>query len=296
MNLFHSDKDICFRIRVSHENQEKLQAQILSSASPLFSLKRDHFYSIRLEYKSFACTYQGKKQEFSYRDVEKIETVTDGLIIYLSNGKYVSIATEAFEKHNSELYDIAVFLKKHNRKRFFEREKIVFPDDTSERYTSEKEPIAKISFELSGQEIAHLLWYEYLIDEKMLALIIPTMIGFFLAIVLQNVWIAILSGFVTILMLPLLSMHLKYKDSYIHNHQGRLYAFLYDDLLVVRLHTTDLELEYHSMTRLKNLFGLWRMKSGDFFVLTLPKRIVEENALFFDELYKKTNKRSAIQN
>ena len=62
---------------------------------------------------------------------------------------------------------------------------------------------------------------------------------------------------------------------------------LYDDLLVIRLRNTDLELEYHSMKRLKNLFGLWRMKSGNFFVLTLPQKIEEENPLFFKELSNK---------
>ena len=285
MKLFYSDKDICLRIRVSYENQEKLKAQISASASPLFALKRDHFFNIRFEYKSFTCTYQGKKQEFSYGDVEKIETVTDGLILYFSNGKYISIATENFEKHNSELCDIAAFLKRHNRRIFLERVEIVYPDDAIERYKSEKEPIANISFELSEQEIARLWWYDYLIDEKMLTLIIPVVIGFLIAIFLQNVWIAVLSGFVAFLILILTVMQLKHKDGYIQNHQGRLHALLYDDLLVVRLRHTDLKLEYHSMKRLKNLFGLWRMKSGNFFVLTLPKRIEEENALFFGELY-----------
>ena len=287
MNLFYSDKDICLRIRVSYENQKKLKAQISASASPLFALKRDHFFNIRFEYKSFTCTYQGKKKEFSYSDVEKIETVTEGLIIYLSCGKYISIATENFEKHNLELYDTVAFLKRHNRRIFSEHEEIVYPDDTTERYESEKEPIANISFELSEQEINRLLWYDYLIDEKMLALIIPVIIGFLIAIFLQNIWIAILPGFVTILILIITVMDHTHKDGYIQNHQGRLQALLYDDLLVIRLRYTDLELEYHSMKHLKNLFGLWRMKSGDFFVLTLPKRIEEENPLFFKELSNK---------
>ncbi len=285
MKLFYSDKNICLRIRVSYENQERLQTKISASASPLFSLKRDGFFNIRFEYKSFTCTYQGKKQEFSYKDVEKIETVADGLIIYLIGSKYISIATENFEKHNSELYDITAFLKRHNRRIFSEREEILYPDDTTERYKGEKEPIAEISFELSAREISRLLWYDYLIDERMIVLIIPVVIGFLIAILLQNVWIAILSGFVTILILILTVMQLKHKDGYIQNHQGKLHALLYEDLLVIRLCNTDLELEYSSMRRLKNLFGLWRMKCGNFFVLALPKRIPEENAVFFGELY-----------
>ena len=121
----------------------------------------------------------------------------------------------------------------------------------------------------------------------MLTLIIPVVIGFLIAIFFQNIWLAILSVFVAILILILTVMQLKYKDGYIQNHQGRLHALLYDDLLVIRLRNTDLELEYHSMKHLKNLFGLWRMKSGNFFVLTLPKRIEEENPLFFQELSNK---------
>ena len=66
-----------------------------------------------------------------------------------------------------------------------------------------------------------------------------------------------------------------------------LYAFMYDKVLIIRLRNTDLELEYDSMKRKKSLLGLWRMKSGNFFVLTLPKRVEKENELFFKKLYEK---------
>ena len=285
MKYFYSDKDIVLRIRVSYENQEKLKALVSTSASPLFLLKRGQFFNIRFEYKSFTCSYQGEKQEFSYRDVDKIETVADGLIIYLGYGKYISIATENTEKHNSELFDIAAFLKRHNRRIFSEREEIAYPEDAAERYNGDKEPVAKISFELSGREISRLLWHDYLIEEKMITLIAPIVIGFILSIILQNVWLAILSGFVTVLILIITVMQLEHKEGFIQNLKGILQALLYDDLLVVRLRHTDLELEYHSMRRLKNFFGLWRMKSGNFFVLTLPERIEKENKLFFSEIY-----------
>ena len=287
MKLYYSDKDICMRFRVSCENQERLKTHIDQSFAPLFTLKCDQFFNIRFEYKTFTCTYQGKKQEFSYKDIKKIETVTDGLIIYLNDAKYVSIATESFEKHNSELYDVVAFLKRYNRRIFSERAEITYPDDAEGRYKSDKEPVSKITFELSEKEIARLLWYDYLIDEKMLVFIIPIFVGLLVAVILQNVWIAILAGFMLILTMNLTVMFLEHKDSYIRNHQGQLHALLYDDLLVIRLHNTDLELEYNTMKRLKNIFGLWRMKSGNFFVLTLPKRIEEQNASFFDTLYQK---------
>lgn len=289
MKLFYSDNDICMRLRVSYDNQEKLKTYIDQSFTPLFALKRDQFFNIRFEYKTFTCTYQGKKQEFSYKDIKKIETITDGLIVYFNNGKYISIATEKFEKHNSELYDIVAFLKRYNRRLFMELGEIKYPDDAEGRYRSDKEPISKIAFELSEKEITRLLWYDYLIDEKMLALILPIFVGLFVAVVLQNIWIAILAGFVLILTIILTVMLLEHKDSYIRNHHGLLYALLYEDLLVIRLHNTDLELEYNTLKRLKNAMGLWRMKSGNFFVLTLPNRIEKENISFFDVLYQKIN-------
>lgn len=287
MKLFYSDKDICMRLRVSYENQERLKEHIDTSFAPLFSLKRDQFFNIKFEYKTFTCTCQGKKQEFSYKDIKRIETIADGLIIYLNSDKNVSVATENVEKHNSELYDIVAFLKRNNRRIFSEIAEISYPDDADDRYISDREPISKIAFELSEKEINRLLWYDYLIDEKMLALIIPIIIGLLVAVVLQNIWIAILAGFVLILAIVLTAMFLEHKDSYVRNHQGLLYALLYDDLLVIRLHNTDLELEYSTMKRLKTVFGVWRIKSGNFFVLSLPGRIEEENASFFNALYQK---------
>ncbi len=287
MKLFYSDKNICMRLCVSYENQERLKKQIDVSFSPLFQLKRDQFFYITFEYKTFTCTCQEKKQEFAYKDIKRIETITDGLIIYLDSDKYISIATEKFEKHNSELYDIVAFLKRYNRKIFSESAKISIPEDEEGRYRNDKEPISKITFELSDKEISRLLWYDYLIDEKMITLIVPIIVGLPVAVILQNIWIAVLAGFVMILTIILTVMHLKYKDSYAQNHQGRLHAILYDDLLVIRLRNTDLELEYNTMERLKNTFGLWRMKSGNFFVLALPKRVAEENPSFFDALYER---------
>lgn len=289
MKLFHSDKDIRFCLCVSYENQERFKAHIDAAFSPLFPLKRDRCFHIKWEYQSFTCTYQGKKQRFPYNEIEKIETITDGLVVYLDNHKYIAIATEKSEKHNTELYDTVLFLKRHHRKIFSETAEISYPDDRDGRYKSSKEPLAKITFELSENEIARLLWYDYLIDERMLAFLLPIFVGLLAAVVLQNIWIAILPGFLLILTIALTVMFLAHKDNYVRNHRGRLFALLYDELLVIRLHETDLELEYRTMTRCKSIWGLWRMKSGDFFVLTLPQRIEKENASFFDVLYQKIN-------
>ena len=82
-------------------------------------------------------------------------------------------------------------------------------------------------------------------------------------------------------------MFLQEVDGYVKNHQGSLSALLFNNLLVVRLHNTDLDLEYRTMQPKIPFFGLWRMKSGKFFVLTFPIRLEEEHTLFFETLYKK---------
>ena len=98
MELFYSDKDICMRLRVSYDNQERLKPHIARYFAPLFTLKRDQFFNVRFEYKTFTCTYQGKKQEFSYKDIKKIETITDGLILYLNNDKLLQEDHKFFDK------------------------------------------------------------------------------------------------------------------------------------------------------------------------------------------------------
>ena len=59
---------------------------------------------------------------------------------------------------------------------------------------------------------------------------------------------------------------------------------MFDELLVVRLRYTDLELEYGSMKDKKSFMGLWRLQCSDFYTFVLPSRVVEENASFFDML------------
>ena len=58
MKLFYSDKDICMRLRVSYDNQERLKPHIARSFAPLVTLKRDQFVDVRFEYKTFPCPYQ----------------------------------------------------------------------------------------------------------------------------------------------------------------------------------------------------------------------------------------------
>lgn len=289
MNYFVVNKNICMRIRVSCENQELMRKYADRSYTPLFELKGEQILALKFEYNSFTCTYNTKKQEFVYKDIKKIETHTDGIIIYLNNGTYLSIATERCEKHNSELYDIVVLLKRRCHRVFAKGDKIIYPDYDSGRYVTNKEAIAQIPFTLSEKEIKRDLWYDYLIQERMSIFTVVILIALISAVITQN--ILIMAGALPIIIIDIILTVLWAKDidGYIKNHQGQLYLFLYDEVLVVRLHSTDLELEYSTMKRKRDFFGLWRMKSGNFFVLTLPKRVVKENPLFFEELYRKVN-------
>ncbi len=287
MGLFHSDKAICLRLRVSFENQRILCDHIDAPYAPLFQIKQNQFYNIRFEYKDFTCTFQSKKQKFTYEDIQKIATIHNGLIIYLNNNLYLSIATENYERHNSELLDVVMFLKRHCRGVFVETEEILFPENEDSRYKSNQEPISQISFELSDKEIRHLLWYDYLISEKMLIQFIAIVIGALVSILLKNLWLAILTCTTIVLTLVLTIMFIKEKDRYAKNFQGILYLMMYDKVLVVRLHYTDIDLEYNTMKKLKNKCGMWRIKSGDFFILALPKRLENESSSFFNELYSK---------
>lgn len=132
-----------------------------------------------------------------------------------------------------------------------------------------------------------MLWYDYFFEEPMLPLIIPIFIGILIAIIIKSLWLIVFPSLLTILVTVLTYNFKKERVAYLNNHNGLLYAFMYDKVLIIRLRNTDLELEYDSMKRKKSLLGLWRMKSGNFFVLTLPKRIEKENELFFKKLYEK---------
>lgn len=287
MSLFHSRGSISLKIKISYENQDKMNRQALNSFLPLFNLKRDEIFSVCFENKLFTCTYKGKRESFSYKSILKAETNKDGIIIYLDNQRYISVATDKTEKHNSQLYDIVLFLKCRCRKAFLRGEEIQYPDLEDGRYKSCKEPVDKISFTLSHKELRRIIRYDYLIGEGTIARAIPIIIGASVSLLLQSIWLAILSAIVLVISVVLTVMYVKESKGFIKNHQGLLHAFLYDDLLVIRLSNTDLELEFEAMKRLKSIWGLLRIKSGDFFALTLPLRVEKENPAFFEALYSK---------
>lgn len=289
MGLYYNDKKMCFRIRVSHENQNLMIKHTNDTFSPLFQLGQNEYFSLKFTYKNISCSYLKKTREFLYKDIQSVETYADGMILYLKEGFYIPISVGDREKHNAELYDIVTFLKRRCRWRFSVNAPISYPEEeTDERYQSDRQPLWETSFLLTDTELKQLLWYDYLFGEKMIVFIIVAA-GFLLAsIALWNILLLIAAGIFAVLCL-LLSKFSFFDtlDVYIKNYQGILQMLIFEELLIVRLRHTDLELEYDSMKHTRSVFGLWRLKCGDFVTLVLPNRIVKENAAFFDMLYTK---------
>ena len=289
MGVYYNDKNVCFRIRVSFENQNIMKRHTKDAFSPLFQLKQNEYYSLKFKYKNFVCSHLKTKREFLYKDIQSVEMFEDGIILYLKEGLYISISVENSEKHNTELYDIVSFLKRRCRWRFSINAPISYPEvESDDRYKTDKEPLSQMSFSLADAEIKQLLWYDYLFSERMIVFIVAITAFLLMAAVLWNAWLLFVAGFFAILCFALSKFSFfDTLDGYIKNHQGILQMLIFEDLLVVRLRHTDLELEYDSMRRKKTVFGLWRLKCSDFFTLILPNRIVNENSAFFEMLYAK---------
>ena len=289
MGIYYNDKKVCFRIRVSFENQNIMKRHTNDAFPPLFQLKQNEYYSLKFTYKNFVCSHLKTKREFLYKEIQHVDMFEDGIILYLKEGLYISISVENSEKHNTELYDIVTFLKRRCRWSFSVNAPISYPEeDIDERYKSDKQPLWQISFSLTDRELHQLLWYDYLFHKRMIVFIIAAIVFLFRAAVLWDVWLLIAAVAIAVFCL-VLSKYTFFDilDGYIKNHQGILQMLIFDELLVVRLRHTDLELEYDSMRHETSIFGLWRLKCSDFFTLILPNRIVNENSAFFDMLYAK---------
>lgn len=288
MGLYDTDKNVCFRIYVSFENQNTMMKHVRTDCSALFPLQKGEYFSLKLTYKSFSCSHLKTKRDFLYKDIQKIETFANGVVIYLKNSFYISISVVDSEKNNTEIYDAVTFLKRRCGRRFTMREPISYPEVGPDgRYTTDKEPLKQMSFSLTDPEIKQLLWYDYLFDEKMIVFVLAAIVFWLMSAVFWNVGLLVIAAAITVLSFVLSVDFFATLDGYIKNHQGRLFILMFDELLIVRLCDTDLELEYGSMHHKKSLMGLWRLQCGDFFTFVLPIRVVEENAGFFDALYKK---------
>ncbi len=285
----YNDKSMRFRLTVSFENQSCMDKHSKATATPLFRLKENECYSLEFLYESFSCSYLNTKKEFPYKDIQCIETYSDGIIIYLKDSLYISASVENSVNHNIELCDIITLLKKRCRRRFSVNAPILYPKrETDERYEPSRPPLRQISFSLTDTEIKRLICYDYLFGEKMIVFIIAAVV-FLLSAILLDIAMLIATVVFTVLCLVLSKSFFEESDEYVKNHLGVLQLLIFDELLVVRLRYTDLELEYNTVKRKKTAFGLWRLKCGDFFTLILPRRIVDENNDFFDLLYRKIN-------
>lgn len=290
MGLFYRREE-CFRIRVSFENQNIMMRHIDVSYSPLFTLKRDQFYLLKFENKVFTCTCLKTKQRFVYKDIQKIETKEEGVVIYLNDNHYIAIAAEHTERHNTELYDIVIFLKHRCRFRFHGKTKISYPEDENEeRYSSKKAPSMQMSYSLTDRELKWLVWYEFLFSDHNIIFIIGAVISILIAFLFRGAWLLVPIVAIVAFFVIFGKSLLEEIEGYTQNHQGLLQMLLYDSLLIVRLRSADLELKYCSMKEVQTFLGLWHLNCGPFFTLVLPARLVKENPEFFAALYAKMKK------
>ena len=291
MGLFYRREEECFRIRVSFENQNVMMKHIDASLSPLFTLKRDQYYTLKLAKKSFTCTCSKTKQQFDYKDIQKVKTIAEGVVIYLTDDRYIAIAAEHTERHNTELYDIVTVLKSRCRFRFHGKTKISYPEnETDERYSSKKPPLMHLSFSLTDGELKWLVWYEFLFGQKVIIILLVFAVPLLVEVITGGDWIWIPIAVLAALFLFFGWILYKMNKGFIENHQGLLQMLLYDSLMVVRLHSADLELKYRSMKDAQTFWGLWHLNCCPFFTLVLPARLVKENPEFFSELYAKMTK------
>jgi len=291
VRLYYNNKNVCFRIRVTFENQNLMTQYIENTFSPVFQLKNHEHYALKFEYKKFFCSHLKTKREFLYKDIQRIEIIASGVIIYLKSKLYISISVGHSENHNTELYDIITLLKRRCPWRFKVKEPISYPEIESDyRYKTDKEPLLQTSFSLTDTEIKRLIWYNYLFGEKRIVFLVFVLTFALWAAVWQSLPLALIAVFGAVSGLVPSKFVLENRAGFIQNHQGQLHLALYDDLLVVRLRSTDLDLEYDSMKCKKSVFGLWRLKCSEFFVFILPNRVVKENPVFFDRLCAKIKK------
>ena len=71
MGVYYNDKNVCFRTRVSFENQNIMKRHTKDAFSPLFQLKQNEYYSLKFKYKNFVCSHLKTKRE-SYTKIFKV--------------------------------------------------------------------------------------------------------------------------------------------------------------------------------------------------------------------------------
>jgi len=288
VKMHDSRKKICLRIVVSYENHSRMQKDLDAMGQPLFALRKNQQYSLKFEHKTITASFQKQKKVYSVKQIVKAETVDAGVRILLADGCCIGIAAENTEKHNTTLFDIVLWLKRYCGRRFSGKTPIVYPvEEDSGRYKSRHVPQQQLPFSLTDGEIRKILLYQLLIQKRGILFAALTVFLLTEAAVLGQIGILVMAaGFLTLGVIIGL-LYFRSMAPFVQNHQGQLYLLQYETCLVVRLQVTDLELEYGEMKSLPDMLGLWRLQSGRFYTLLLPKRLKEENPYFFEALENK---------
>lgn len=272
---------------------QKTLARRLPDVPLLFPLKADGFYTVRLSKEGILCRTERQEITLSYGDIERAETLREGVVLYLADGRALLLAFGGQEKYNIILCDAATFLRKKLGKRFIRTEALAPPDtEEEERYQAKESPHAEIAFALDEKELLRLARYDYWIEEKHLIPLLGVLV--FGVTCLGTLWALIPTFFFLGAFLYSSYDFLMGLTGYLENHRGELLMRLYEEELVVCLKHTDLVFPYREAKEKRPLFGLWRRGVGSFFTFALPMRVVRENADFFkrlDELSQKKGKK-----
>lgn len=257
----------------------------------LFPLKADGFYAVRLLEDGILCRTEKQEITLSYGDVERAETLCEGVVLYLTDGRVLLLAFGEQEKYNIILCDAAYFLSKKLGKRFVRTEALAPPDteEEEERYQAKDAPYAEIAFTLEERELLRLVRYDYLIEERLWLPLLGVLV--FGTACLGTLWALLPTAFFLGVFLYYSYDFFRGCTGYLENHRGELLMRLYEKELVVCLRHTDLVLPYREAKEKRPLFGLWRRGFGKFFTLALPMRVVGENADFFKRLNELSRKK-----
>ena len=282
----HRKRNEVFRLFLTDSDLQKLALKADPGKTPLWRSSNSRPVIVRLDNHGWRCSCNKTVTEGSYRNIARVETWKDGVILYTKNGGYLPLPVTAHEKHNTVLMDMILLLQSRCLFGFREKEAVEFPEQESfdDRYHTEEVPKAVISFTLTEKELRRLCLWEYLIDDlALLPLVLTTLWALFS---LWSLWFLVPTALCLVLFGYLTYDHIRTIAGFRRNHEGSLSLMLYSRVLVYRLREVDIDLELEKLKKLAVIFGVWRIAHGNFFVLRLPARIVREEAAFFAQLRK----------
>ncbi len=283
-----SHKESVFRISVTYEDAQTLMSEVDASYQPLFEFSQNVSVHFQIRGKQILFKHGKITVEKQFRDIKKTVVLGRGIVLYFKDGTYIPFAVGNDEKHNTTLFDIMLLLKRRCPFRCSIKEKLQYPEyeNCGDRYKTEEEPFAKISFVLTDAEINSLIMYERLIEDNLWLYLALSIAFIVLSFILSNSWLLIPAAIFTAMFAVMYFSSNSEYENYRQNHQGSLSMLLYSDVVVIRLRLLDIDIEYKKIRKPHKFLCFWILPAGDFYKMVLPIRIVKDNKEFFDLLLK----------